>query len=173
LALAACTDGAYNPGIMYQAQSPDCDRWIDGSDFELPKEIRVFASAPKSGADGKLELGLAYFVPLGVETTFTKQVFQLTLPRGRVVSEGTVTSVDRKLKNSLENPQPLASLPNTLVGEVGGEDTMYRLNVVFNPPLPERFDFTPPDMLVGGKPFPVRTYTYRFFKDRARVGLCS
>ena len=173
LSLAACTEKPYNPGILYQAESPNCDRWVDGSRFELPQEISVFASVPALARDGNLELGMAYFVPEGVSTTFATQTFEITLPHGKSVAQGETKAVDRHLKNSTKSPEPLPALPKTLVGEAGGDETMYRFKVVLTPPLPDRFDFQPPDMVVGEKSFHVRTYTYRYFKERNQIGLCS
>ena len=174
LALAACAGDVYDPGpLLYQAVTPGCERWLDGSRFELPKRISVFASVPVPTTDGKMELGLAYFIPRGISTTFTNQVFEVTLPKGIAVARGEVTLVDRTPPSSGQAPTVLTALPGTLVGEPDSEETMYRLRVLFSPPLPERFDFKPPDMLVEGKAYPVRTYTYRRFSDRGMVGLCS
>ena len=61
----------------------------------------------------------------------------------------------------------------TLHGDSSSDDVMYRLKIKFATALPERFDFTPPEMIVRGKKYPVRTYTYRLFKEQKTYGLCT
>ena len=167
----------YVPGFLYGALTPNCDGWIDGSNFELPKEISVFASTPEPRDGSKLELGLAYFLPQGTEATFTSREFQITEPRGPAIAKGLIGQVTQRPINAFRHGHPptiaLSELPQTLVGNNLGEQTMYKVPLLFNLPLPERFDLRPPDLVIDGKAYPVRTYTYRFFKDRGAYGQCS
>lgn len=169
----ACGDVLYTPGFMYQAQTPACERWVDGSRFELPRSVDVFASKPET-AGNKLELGINYFVPREVEVSLASQDFSITLPRGPAIARGIVVHVDRTPTNVAKRESvTLSALPNMLRGLEQGDSTMYRVKLQFQLPLPERFDFTPPNVLIGGRSYPVRTYTYRFFEERSAYGLCT
>ena len=173
LALAACSE-QYVPGVLYQATTPGCTNWADGSRFELPKQISVFAGRPNAVGDAGVELSLAYFIPRDVEARFKSQEFAITLPRGASVSRGTVALVERAGSPvRAETTVVLPGLPDSLRGESPADETMYRVKIQFTGPLPERFDFTPPDMLLGEKSYPVRTYTYRLFTERNAYGLCT
>lgn len=171
--LASCSE-TYSPGILYQAQTPGCINWADGSRFELPKQISVFAGVPDAVGRLSIELNLAYFVPATAATTFEHQIFSITVPHGREILRGVVTSIER-------SPSPvrhattvnLSALPQTLIGETSSEETMYKIYIRFSGEIPDRFDFTPPPMAVDQRAYPVRTYTYRFFKERDAYGLCT
>jgi hypothetical protein len=172
-ALNGCTQPNTEP-ILYQATTPDCQFWVDGSKFELPQGISVFASPPRSIAAHTLELSLTYFIPKGEEATFTNQKFVIRVPRGSVVAHGAVALVDRRVSGlSDSKAQLLSELPLILHGLLGGDETMYRVDIDFVGKLPERFDFTPPVMIIDGDKYPLRTYTYRFFKQRQAYGLCT
>ncbi len=177
LALAQALDGCTQPNtepILYQATTPDCQFWVDGSRYELPQGISVFASPPRSIGTHTLELSLTYFIPKGAEATFTNQKFVIRLPRGSVVARGSVAFVDRRVPGLSDSKAALLSeLPLTLHGELGGDETTYRVDIDFVGNLPDRFDFTPPVMIIGGDKYPLRTYTYRFFKQRQAYGLCT
>ena len=175
--MAICTSACsepYIPGNLYQATTPDCAHWLDGSRFELPGQISVFASKPAASSADGVQLGLAYFVPKNGRASFVGQQFLLTVPHGSAFAEGKLVSV--KLSPSpvrAETTADLPSLPSTLQGDPTNEETMYQVNIEFQGPIPERFDFTPPRMVVGAREYAVRTYTYRFFKERNEFGLCS
>jgi len=177
LALALALDGCTQPymgPILYQATTPDCPFWVDGSRFELPQGISVFASPPRSIGAHTLELSLTYFIPKGAEATFTNQKFVITLPRGSVVAHGAVAFVDRRVSGLPDSKAELLSeLPLILHGELGGDETMYRVDIDFVGNVPDRFDFTPPVMIIGSDKYPMRTYTYRLFKQRQAYGLCT
>ena len=125
LVLAACSE-PYAPGILYQATTPGCTHWADGSRFELPKQISVFAGKPEAVSGAGVELSLAYFIPRGAEASFEHQEFVVTLPRGAAVSRGTVVSVERAVSPvRAETTVVLSELPKSLRGEPAAEETMY------------------------------------------------
>lgn len=170
--LGAC-EQLYHAPILYQAQTPDCRNWADGSSFELPRSIRVFAGSPKAGAGATLEVPLAYFIPRGESVTFTSQTFAVVAPSGGGRVVGTVDAVDRRVSNAPgTKTEHLSSLPLTLVALDSGDETMVRATLLFQSP-PKRFDLVHPDMVAGSKVYRVRTYTYRWFEDRKQYGLCT
>ncbi|HEV7817240.1 MAG TPA: hypothetical protein VGP06_19330 [Janthinobacterium sp.] len=173
LALAGCED-AYKAENLYQATTTDCANWIDGSRFVLPQQIGVFASPPQAVDDKTLELGLSYFVPRGMQAQFSARTFDIAVPRGAVAARGKIVGVDRRAPGGLEKKtETLDGLPLLLRADANSDETIFRLRLQFRGALPERFDLTPPPMIIGGKPYPVRTYTYRLFKDRKVYGLCT
>jgi len=172
LALTGCTT-QYNAPIMYQAVTPDCGTWVEGSRFELPGEISVFAGKPMSAGNQALDLDLAFFLPKGAEARIAAQDFVLNLPHGDVVAKGEVTKVERALPAPKRSLEPLPLQLDMLRGVDFDGDTMYQVTIRFQKPLPQRFDFTPPPMIVAGRTYPVRTYTYRWFASRNAFGLCS
>jgi hypothetical protein len=170
--LAAC-EQPYRAPILYQAQTPGCSEWADGSRFELPESISIFASAPDRGADGSVQLRLAYFVPRGKSVTFSSQNFSISEPKGPQLGSGTVTLVDRGAVNApTYKTEVLASLPTTLVALDIGDETMVRATVRFAQ-APTRFDLLHPQMVINGRSYPVRTYTYRWFENQGKLGLCT
>jgi hypothetical protein len=170
--LAAC-EQPYRAPILYQAQTPDCRNWSDGSRFELPSSISVFASAPVSSADGSVQLHLAYFIPRGQSVRFSNQEFAISAPKGPAFERGVVTLVDRAAVNApTHKTEVLASLPLKLDALEVGDETMVRATVQFAKAL-KRFDLMHPQMTIDGKSYPVRTYTYRWFEDRGKHGLCT
>lgn len=172
ITLAAC-EQSYRAPILYQAQTPDCRDWADGSRFELPKSISVFASAPERSADGSVQLRLAYFVPRGQSMKFSNQDFSISEPKGPPTEMGAVTLVDRAAVNApTHKTEVLASLPVALDALDIGDETMVRATVQFSK-APRRFDLVHPQMIIDGKLYPVRTYTYRWFEDRGKLGLCT
>lgn len=179
LALAGCED-QYKPVNLYMAATPACRDWSDGSRFDLPEGVRVFASVPAMPGPGPTqELSVAYFVPRGGDVKFSSRDFNLILPlpHGAVVARGVITSVDIRVHGNANpkadnNAERLEQLPLLLRSAASVEETMFRVNLRFKGPLPERFDFTPPPMLFNGKSYPVRTFTYRYFPEKATFGLC-
>jgi hypothetical protein len=109
---------------MYQAVTPDCGTWVDGSLFELPGEIDVFAGKPTPACKQALDLDLAYFLPKGAEVRFATQKFVLNLPHGDVVSEGAVITVERALPGPRRSREPLPLQLDMLRGEDFDDDTM-------------------------------------------------
>lgn len=172
LLLSAC-EQPYHAPILYQAQTPDCRNWADGSRFELPRRVSVFAGAPEQAPDGALQLRIAYFIPRGESVSFASQEFEIVEPQGSTSATGSVAAVDRHAVNAPgAKTEALASLPQTLTALNIGDETMIRVTLLFTSP-PKRFDLLHPSMLVGGKPYPVRIYTYRWFEDRREYGLCT
>jgi hypothetical protein len=156
---------------MYGATSENCSRWLDGSNFELPREIAVFASTPTPSTGLGIQLSLAYILPSGTRAQFSNHEFSLTNPRGSAFAIGSVVHVERDVGNS-----PIAamsSLPLSLEAGSQAARVIYRVVIEFSSTIPPRFDFKPPDMIVDGKQYPVRTFTYRFFDDRKVYGLCT
>jgi len=172
LLLTACEQPYHEP-VLYQAQTPDCRNWADGSRFELPGSISVFAGTPERAADGALLLRIAYFIPRGESVAFSSEDFAIAEPTGSALIKGTVAAVDRGASNAPgTKTETLASLPPTLQALDFGDETMVRAKLLFPSP-PKRFDLLHPKMIVGDQPYPVRTYTYRWFEDRGMYGLCS
>ena len=157
---------------MYQAVSPDCRTWVDGSNFGLPKEIDVFAGRPAWIGQHALDLDLSYSLPKGAEARFANQNFVLNLPHGDIVAKGTIVKVERVLPAPKWSRESLSTHLDTLRGEDFDDDIAYQITIRFPQPIPERFDFTPPSMVVEGKTYPVRTFTYRWFASRGVFGLC-
>lgn len=170
--LAAC-EQPYRAPILYQAQTPDCRDWADGSRFELPRSISVFASAPDQSSDGSVQLRVSYFVPRGQSVTFLNQEFSISAPKGPPIEKGVVTHVDRAAVNAATyKTEVLATLPPAVVALEVGDETMVRATIRFAK-VPKRFDLMHPQMNIDGKSYPVRTYTYRWFEDRGKFGLCT
>lgn len=174
-AAAGCGE-QYRPANLYMATTPDCRNWSEGSRFDLPEGMRAFASMPSPTPPGTapLDLALTYFVPRGRDAKFSTREFALTVPHGAVASRGIITSVLVKESSSATNKADLLEkLPMLLRSAASVEETSFRVNLRFGGALPERFDLTPPPMVIGGTSYPVRTYTYRLFKERNAYGLCS
>ena len=172
--LAGC-DASYNAGpLLYQAQTPGCLGWDDGSNFGLPDSVSVFASAPERAPNGGVILGLAYLVPRGRSIAFSSQEFDIRDPKSLAQVRGVVTRVDRSVVgiHPSEQPENLASLPKTITAIDRGDETMVRVDLRFAT-APSRFDLLHPRMLIDGTSYPVRTFTYRWFPERSRFGLCS
>ena len=179
--LAGCDD-QYQPVGLYMATTPECKNWTDGSRFDLPEGIRAFASAPAppGSANGVAtqDLAVAYYVPRGGDIKFSSRDFNLTLPKGAVVARAVITSVDIRVRGNANpkadnNAERLDKLPMLLRSAASVEETLFRVNLRFTGPLPQRFDLVPPAMLLDGKTFPVRTFTYRLFPEKAGYGLCT
>jgi hypothetical protein len=173
LPLAACED-AYHPENLYLATTADCANWVDSSRFLLPDAISVLAGAPDAVGDGSLDLNLSYFMPRSVQAQFTKYGFSITQPHGAVIARAKIVAIDRRAPTGPDKKlEYLDKQPTLFRGDADAEQTIFRFRLRFVAPLPERFDLTPAPMIVGGKTYPVRTFTYRLFKDRQAYGLCS
>ena len=91
----------YDAPILYQAKTPNCQDWLDGSRFELPQEIGVYAAPPKAVDGNVLKLGLMYAVPKGTEATFESHAFAIAIPRGEVVGTGIIMNVTSVVLHSV------------------------------------------------------------------------
>lgn len=172
MSLSAC-EQPYQAPILYQAQSPDCRDWTDGSRFALPKDIDVFAGTPKGSHAEYVQLQISYFIPRGKSVTFASADFLLTEPKGRAIAMGVIEHIETGVRDGPGLPtEPLPKLPTTLSAVDRGEETMFRITLRFASP-PDRFDLAHPTMVVDGTEYPVRTYTYRWFEQRKAYGLCS
>ena len=67
----------------------------------------------------------------------------------------------------------IETLPIMFSAVGSSAETQWRLRLQLPRQLPQRFDLSMPDMLVGGKRYPVRTFTYRYFPERSAYGMCS
>lgn len=174
LGVAGCEE-PYQAVGLYQATTADCKNWSEGSRFDLPDNVRVFASvpSPRPPSGAPLDLALTYFVPRGGDAKFGARDFNLTVPHGAVAARGLVTSVFVKEAGAGKKADLLETLPMLLRSAASVEETSFRVNLRFGGQLPERFDLTPPPMLIDGKSYPVRTYTYRLFKEKNAYGLCT
>jgi hypothetical protein len=171
--LTACED-AYKAENLYLATTADCANWVDGSRFVLPQEISVFAGAPEAAGDGALDLNLSYFMPRSVQAQFTRRGFEITQPHGAAIARARIVAIDRRAPSGPDKKlEYIDKQPTLFRGDADAEQTIFRLRLRFAAPLPERFDLTPAPMVIDGKTYPVRTFTYRLFKDRQAYGLCS
>ena len=75
LLLSACDD--YTAPSLYQATTPDCKTWTEGSRFELPRGITVYATPPTTLTEGGTELALIFTLPVGTQASFTRLSFLL------------------------------------------------------------------------------------------------
>lgn len=67
LLVSACDD--YTAPSLYQATTPDCKTWTEGSRFELPRGITVYATPPTTLKDGGTELALIFTLPVGTQAS--------------------------------------------------------------------------------------------------------
>lgn len=173
LALAACGDN-YKPVDLYQAKTPDCKNWADESRFELPKGIYVTATAPVALPEGGVEIGLVYMLPRNTQAQFTNRAFKIAAPKGPPLMTAEIASIyQRGTSARPEMVEVIKEMPVLMVATATSDETQFRFRLQFKGKLPERFDFTPPAMVINRDRYPVRTFTYRYFDDRKAYGMCS
>lgn len=172
LTLTACDD--YQPVQLYQAVTPDCKNWEDGSTFDLPKGITVSATAPIPLEDGGVEISLVYLLPRGALAQFTSRAFKISAPKGPPLASAEVASIYRRGTNQrAEIVDVIEEVPVLMSAVATSDSTQYRFRLLFRGKLPQRFDFTPPALTIARDRYPVRTFTFRYFDDRKRYGMCS
>ena len=172
LLVSACDD--YTAPSLYQATTPDCKTWTEGSRFELPRGITVYATPPTTLKEGGTELALIFTLPVGTQASFTRLSFLLEEPKKPPFANATVTTIyQRGLDQKAEIVDVIEQLPIMFSAVGNSKATQWRLRLQLPRQLPQRFDLNMPDMLVAGKRYPVRTFTYRYFDERKAYGMCS
>jgi len=172
-ALAACGDN-YTPVDLYQAKTPDCQNWADESRFDLPKGIFVTATAPVALPEGGVEIGLVYMLPRNTQAQFASRAFKISQPKGAPLATAEIASIyQRGTSARPEIVEVIKEMPVLMVATATSDATQFRFRLQFKGKLPERFDFTPPVMVINRDRYPVRTFTYRYFEDRKAYGMCS
>lgn len=173
LLLAACGKD-YTPANLYQATTPDCKNWADESRFELPKGIAVIATAPTALPDGGVEIGLVYMLPRNTQAQFTSRAFKISQPKGEPIQTAEIATIYQRGTNARpEIVEVIKEMPVLMVAVATSDATQFRYRLQFKGKLPERFDFTPPAMVINRDRYPVRTFTYRYFDDRKAYGMCT
>ncbi|SFU44873.1 hypothetical protein [Pseudoduganella namucuonensis] len=173
LLVSACGD-KYTPVNLYQATTPDCRNWADESTFVLPEGITVGATAPTPLPDGGVEIGLVYMLPRGTQIQFTSRSFKIGEPKGPAIMTAEVASIYQRGTNQrAEIVEVLEKVPVMMAAVATSDATQFRYRLQFKGKLPQRFDFTPPTMVIKRERYPVRTFTYRYFEDRKTYGMCT
>lgn len=172
-ALAACGE-KYTPASLYQAVTPECKNWADESRFDLPKGIYVTATAPTAVPEGGVEIGLVYMLPRNTLAQFTSRAFKISQPKGAPLQTAEIASIyQRGTSARPEIVEVIKEMPVLMAAVATSDATQFRFRLRFKGKLPERFDFTPPDMVINRDRYPVRTFTYRYFEDRKAYGMCT
>ncbi len=174
LVLAGCGD-TYTPGPLYQATSADCATPVDADTFELPRGITVAATTVlPQPAEGGMEIGVNYMLPRTTQVHFATSHFQVTQPKGPLIENATVLSVYQRASNSKpEIVEIVNGVPLVLFAVATSDDTQFRYRLIIKGKMPKRFDLTPPDVVIGGKRYVSRTFTYRWFEDKQAFGMCN
>lgn len=172
LLVTACDD--YTAPSLYQATTPECKTWTEGSRFELPRGISVYATPPVTLKEGGTELALIFTLPVGTQASFTRLSFLLEEPHKPPFGEAKVLTIyQRGMNRKAEIVDVIEKLPIMFAAVGNSKETQWRLRLQLPRQLPQRFDLSMPDMLVAGKRYPVRTFTYRYFPERSAYGMCS
>ena len=173
LALAGCGD-TYTPASLYQATSPDCGTPVDADTFELPRGITVAATTVlPQPAEGGMEIGVNYMLPRTTQVHFATAHFQVSQPKGPLIENATVLSVYQRPTNGKpEMVEIVNGVPLVLFAVGTSDDTQFRYRLIIKGKMPKRFDLTPPDVVIGGKRYVSRTFTYRWFEDKQAYGMC-
>jgi hypothetical protein len=173
LTLAACGND-YQPIQLYQAVTPECTKWEDGSTFALPEGITVTATPPSALPDGGVEINVIYMVPRGGMAQFTSRAFKISPPKGPPLANAEVVTIYRRgTQDRPEIVDVIEEVPILITGIGTSDMTQYRFKLHFKGKLPQRFDFMLPAMKIKNERYPVRTFTYRYFDDRKSYGMCS
>jgi hypothetical protein len=172
LLLSACGD-SYTPVDVYMAATPECQSWQDGSRFALPRGISVSTTPPVTLPDGGAEFTFVYIVPRGERALFVTRDYNLSAPKGPVLTKAQlVTFYQRTINSPAEIVEAIPKVPDMLIAGATGEETIWRVRLRVKDKLPERFDLTPPAFEIALHKYPMRTFTYRYFADRKAYGLC-
>ena len=173
LVLAGCGD-SYTPSRLYQATSPDCSTPVDADTFELPRGITVAATTVlPAPSEGELEIGVSYMLPRTTQVQFATAHFQVSQPKGPLIENATVLSVYQRPTNGRpEIVEIVNGVPLVLVAVGTSDHTQFRYRLIIKGKMPKRFDLIPPDVIIGGKRYVSRTFTYRWFEDKQAFGMC-
>jgi len=170
--LAACGD-SYTAPPLYLATSPDCGTPIDADTFPLPRGITVAATNPTPTPDGGLDIGVNYMLPRTTQLKFATAHFQVTQPKGALIENAGVVSVYQRPTNQrAEIVEIVNGVPLMLIAVATSDDTQFRYRLHIKGKMPKRFDLTPPEVVIGGKRYVSRTYTYRWFEDKQSFSMC-
>lgn len=170
--LAACGD-SYTPGPLYQATSADCGTPVDADTFELPRGITVSATNVVPSSEPGIEIGVNYMLPRTTQVQFATRHFQVSQPKGALLENATVLSVYQRPTNGrAEMVEIVHGMPLTMNAVGTSDHTQLRYRLLIKGKMPQRFDLTPPDVIIGGKRYVSRTYTYRWFEDKKSYGMC-
>ncbi|MCE3262583.1 MAG: hypothetical protein K0R43_1662 [Pseudoduganella sp.] len=171
-AFTACGD-TYTPGPLYQATSADCGTPVDADTFELPRGITVSATNVVSTSAEGIEIGVNYMLPRTTQLQFATRHFQVSQPKGALLENATVLSVYQRPTNGRAEIVEIVNGVPLALNAVGTSDhTQIRYRLLVKGKMPPRFDLTPPDVVIGGKRYLSRTYTYRWFEDKKSFGMC-
>lgn len=171
-ALAACGD-SYTPAPLYQATSADCGTPVDADTFELPRGITVSATNVVSTSEEGIEIGVNYMLPRTTQLMFATVHFQVSQPKGPLLENSKVLSVYQRPTNGRPEVVEIVNGVPLALNAVGTSDhTQIRYRLLIKGKMPPRFDLTPPDVLIGGKRYLSRTFTYRWFEDKKSFGMC-
>jgi hypothetical protein len=120
-----------------------------------------------------MEIGVNYMLPRGTQVHFATSYFQVTQPKGPLIENATVLSVYQRATNSKpEMVEIVNGVPLVLFAVATSDDTQFRYRLLIKGKMPKRFDLTPPDVIIGGKRYVSRTFTYRWFEDKKAFGMC-
>ncbi|WP_374583121.1 hypothetical protein [Pseudoduganella sp.] len=170
--LTACGD-SYTPGPLYQATSADCGTAVDADTFELPRGITVSATNVVPSSEPGIEIGVNYMLPRTTQVQFATKHFQVSQPKGALLENATVLSVyQRPTNGKAEMVEIVHGMPLTMNAVGTSDHTQLRYRLLIKGKMPQRFDLTPPDVIIGGKRYVSRTYTYRWFDDKQSYGMC-
>lgn len=173
MTLAACGND-YQPEQLYQASTPACSKWEEGSTFKLPDNITVTATPPSALPDGGVEISLIYLVPRGAMAQFTSRSFKIGAPNGPALTNAEIVTIYRRgTEGRPEIVDVIEQVPILMTGIGTSDFTQYRFRLHFKGKLPERFDLLLPVVKIKNERYPVRTFTYRYFEDRKNYGMCS
>lgn len=173
LLLAACGKD-YEPVQLYMATTPACSDAVETSRFALPDGITVTATSPVTLPDGGAEFGFVYLLPRGTKAQFATLTYPVTQPKGpRIARAEVVTFYSRGTNSRPEIVDSIEGVPKLLVAVANADETQWRARLRVTSKLPQRFDLTPPALIIDGDRYPVRTFTYRYFPERKAFGLCQ
>ncbi|WP_254672050.1 hypothetical protein [Janthinobacterium sp. MP5059B] len=110
LLVSACDD--YTAPSLYQATTPECKTWTEGSRFELPRGISVYATPPVTLKEGGTELALIFTLPVGTQASFTRLSFLLEEPKQQPFAEAKVLTIyQRGMNQKAEIVDVIEKLP--------------------------------------------------------------
>ncbi|MET0319757.1 MAG: hypothetical protein ABW069_03435 [Duganella sp.] len=172
LLLTACGD-TYKPVDVYMAATPECKDWQESSRFDLPRGISISTTPPVTLEGGGAEFTFVYFVPRGERARFLSRDYNITAPRGAVITKAELVTFYQRATNSrAEIVDVIPKVPDMLVAGATSDETIWRVRLRVKEKLPQRFDVVPPPFEIALTEYPMRTFTYRYFPERKAFGLC-
>ncbi|MET0268657.1 MAG: hypothetical protein ABW202_23960, partial [Duganella sp.] len=138
LLLSACGD-TYQPKDVYMAATPECKDWQEGSRFDLPRGISVATSPPATLEDGGAEFTFVYFVPRGERARFLARDYNVTAPRGPLITKAELVTFYQRATNArAEIVEVIPKVPDMLVAGATSDETIWRVRLRVKEKLPER-----------------------------------